>query len=102
VTAHEFTGPAHGTLTNFLEDGSFLYTPDAGFTGTDSFVYYVWDGVAASADVTVTIEVGAAPAATAPDDTLAETGASAPWAVAAAICLLGWGAIALRRSRTSG
>jgi hypothetical protein len=102
VTAHEFTGPAHGTLTNFLEDGSFVYTPDAGFTGTDSFVYYIWDGVAASADVAVTIEVGAAPTATDPDDTLAETGASAPWAVVAAICLLGWGAIVLRRARTSG
>ncbi|MBK8902509.1 MAG: tandem-95 repeat protein [Anaerolineaceae bacterium] len=49
--------PANGTLTLNL-DGSFTYSPDAGFTGTDSFAYYVHDGVFTSAHAeTVTINV---------------------------------------------
>src|SRR4029079_4440893 len=32
------TLPQHGTLS-FLDDGSFTYTPDAGFIGADSFTY---------------------------------------------------------------
>lgn len=35
--------PAHGQVT-LQSDGAFTYTPDAGFTGTDSFVYRVSDG----------------------------------------------------------
>jgi len=31
-------GPAHGTLT-LLDDGSFTYEPDAGFSGQDRFAY---------------------------------------------------------------
>ncbi|PFG34476.1 hypothetical protein ATL42_2386 [Sanguibacter antarcticus] len=38
-------------------DGSFVYTPPAGFTGAASFTYAVTDGVAHSAPQTVTIEV---------------------------------------------
>lgn len=33
-----FSGPANGMLL-FNSDGSFTYTPDAGFVGLDSFVY---------------------------------------------------------------
>ncbi len=40
------------------EDGSFTYTPAAGFTGTASFTYEAWDGQAAST-ATVRIEVTA-------------------------------------------
>lgn len=36
--------PAHGSLT-LNQDGSFRYTPDAGFTGADSFTYSVSDAV---------------------------------------------------------
>ena len=36
-------GPAHGTLT-LNADGSFSYTPDANFNGTDSFTYKASDG----------------------------------------------------------
>jgi hypothetical protein len=36
------TGPSNGTLT-INPDGTFIYTPDPGFTGTDSFVYQVCD-----------------------------------------------------------
>lgn len=34
--------PGHGTVT-MQADGSFVYTPDANFNGTDSFVYLVGD-----------------------------------------------------------
>ena len=38
LTAVLVTGPAHGTLT-LNPDGSFTYTPAAGFSGSDSFTY---------------------------------------------------------------
>ncbi len=40
-------------------DGSFAYTPNAGFAGTDSFLYVITDGVAtAQATVTITVVEG--------------------------------------------
>ena len=54
--------PAHGTLV-LNADGSFTYTPDSGFTGTDSFTYHVHDSTAPAADsniALVTIAVRAA------------------------------------------
>jgi uncharacterized repeat protein (TIGR02543 family) len=50
-------GPVHGTVTINL-DGSFTYTPNAGFTGTDSFGYLVksLDNNYATADVTITVQ----------------------------------------------
>jgi VCBS repeat-containing protein len=50
------TGPANGVLT-FNSDGSFSYTPDADFTGIDSFTYTVNDGTLDSSPATVTINV---------------------------------------------
>jgi hypothetical protein len=38
-------------------DGSFTYTPDKDFTGTDSFSYTVTAGGATSAPATVTLTV---------------------------------------------
>ena len=49
-------GPAHGLLT-LNADGSFRYTPDAGFSGEDSFIYQASDGEVQSEPVAVTIEV---------------------------------------------
>ena len=49
-------GPAHGTLS-LNADGSFTYTPDAGFAGTDTFTYRAGDGVGLSAPATVTLTV---------------------------------------------
>ena len=48
---------AHGTLT-LQPNGSFSYTPAAGFTGTDTFTYAASDGTRESAVATVTIAVG--------------------------------------------
>ena len=50
------TGPARGALA-FNADGSFVYTPDADFHGTDTFTYRVGDGTADSNPATVTITV---------------------------------------------
>ena len=56
LTAILVTGPAHGTF--FLNvDGAFVYTPNANFNGSDSFVYRANDGSLNSADTTVTINV---------------------------------------------
>jgi hypothetical protein len=42
------TGPTNGVLV-LNADGSFSYTPNAGFRGTDSFTYQAHDGTDASA-----------------------------------------------------
>jgi len=44
TTLISHTDPAHGTLT-LDQDGSFSYTPAAGFTGTDTFSYTISDAV---------------------------------------------------------
>jgi hypothetical protein len=48
--------PAHGFL-KLSVDGSFIYTSNAGFYGTDSFTYTASDGYATSASTLVTITV---------------------------------------------
>jgi hypothetical protein len=56
LTAALVAGPGHGTLVlNF--DGSFVYTPAAGFYGTDSFAYQARDGAVTSNTATVTLTV---------------------------------------------
>ena len=50
------TPPTNGVLT-LAGDGSFVYTPNPGFIGTDSFVYLVDDGHGLTATATVTITV---------------------------------------------
>jgi len=51
-----FEGPTHGELV-LNDDGSFTYQPDAGFVGTDTFMYKANDGTVDSAVATVTINV---------------------------------------------
>ncbi|MBV6474622.1 MAG: hypothetical protein MOGDAGHF_00099 [Rhodocyclaceae bacterium] len=60
------TDGAHGTVT-FLADGSVTYTPDANWSGTDSFTYTVTSGgVTETAAVSVTVNpVNDAPQGTA-------------------------------------
>ena len=48
--------PAGGSVV-VSSDGSFTYTPDAGFAGTDTFTYTASDGVDYSAPATVSITV---------------------------------------------
>ena len=58
LTAGLLSGPAHGTLT-LNADGSFVYTPDAHYSGLDSFTYQVTDGEGGSKTATVSLTVTA-------------------------------------------
>jgi hypothetical protein len=57
LTAVLQTGVDNGNLS-FLDDGSFSYTPFAGFSGVDSLTYVANDGTDDSNVATVTITVG--------------------------------------------
>ncbi|MEP9350510.1 Ig-like domain-containing protein [Xanthobacter sp. KR7-225] len=56
LTAELVSGPAHGSLV-LNSDGSFTYTPEAGYSGSDGFIYKANDGVADSGSATATIIV---------------------------------------------
>ncbi|WP_374158958.1 Ig-like domain-containing protein [Mycobacterium sp. G7A2] len=56
LTAALVDGPTHGELV-LNDDGTFTYTPDADYHGTDSFTYTATDGTATSSPATVTITV---------------------------------------------
>jgi VCBS repeat-containing protein len=56
LTAILVSGPAHGSLT-LNADGSFAYTPNPDFNGSDNFSYKANDGSADSNVATVTITV---------------------------------------------
>ena len=61
LTAVSYTDPSHGTLAHNA-DGTFTYTPAAGFQGSDSFAYSANDGYADSgsaATVTIAVNAGA-------------------------------------------
>ena len=64
LTAVLENAPQHGSL-QMAADGSFIYTPASGFSGTDQFSYRASDGTTTSATATVVIHV-AAPAAASP------------------------------------
>lgn len=51
-----FMDPEHGDVY-MQEDGQLLYQPDIGFTGTDTFDYWVTDGSGQFSSATVTIDV---------------------------------------------
>ncbi|HEY3216270.1 MAG TPA: Ig-like domain-containing protein, partial [Candidatus Eisenbacteria bacterium] len=57
LTAAMVTQPSHGTLS-LASNGSFTYTPAAGYFGPDGFTYRANDGLASSNTATVTINVG--------------------------------------------
>ena len=60
LTAAQQSNPANGTAT-LNANGSFTYTPNAGFSGPDSFTYLANDGTDNSNIATVTVTVGQAP-----------------------------------------
>jgi hypothetical protein len=52
--------PSHGTATVDSLTGNILYTPNAGFTGTDTLIYTIGDSLqAVSSPATVTLKVSA-------------------------------------------
>jgi len=81
------SGPSNATSFALNSDGSFSYTPNANFNGSDSFQYKANDGSLDSNTVTVTITVNAvndapvnsmpAPPAFSQDTTLTMSGAGA-------------------------
>jgi hypothetical protein len=58
LTASIGTTTAHGTLT-LSSDGSFIYTPNAGYIGTDTFTYLPHGAYVAGSATTVSITVTA-------------------------------------------
>ncbi|MBY8975352.1 tandem-95 repeat protein [Rhodobacteraceae bacterium NNCM2] len=52
------SGPSNGTVDVDPVTGEITYTPNGGFTGTDSFTYTVSDGTDASDPATVSVTVG--------------------------------------------
>ena len=50
-------GPSNGSLSYFESDGSFGYTPNNDFTGTDSFSYQASNGTYTSSVATVTLQI---------------------------------------------
>jgi VCBS repeat-containing protein len=56
LSAALVSGPSHGTLA-LNADGSFTFTPAAGYTGSDSFTYQASDGQLSSPVATVSLTV---------------------------------------------
>lgn len=56
IKADLVSGPTNGTV-DLDEDGSFTYTPNPGFIGTDTFTYQADDGFATSPVTTVTLQM---------------------------------------------
>jgi hypothetical protein len=65
LNAVKVNSPAHGVVT-LAFDGSFSYTPTAGYTGPDAFSYRASDGTMASQARIVTLSVVAVPPASTP------------------------------------
>ncbi|MCA1684097.1 MAG: tandem-95 repeat protein, partial [Actinobacteria bacterium] len=82
LTASLVGAPANGTVT-LNADGSFTYTPNAGFNGPDSFTYKANDGTFDSNVATVTITVAAVNDAPAAADDTVTTAEDTPVTVAA-------------------
>ena len=57
LTAVLDSGVSHGTLT-LNSNGSFTYTPTAGYTGTDAFTYHAYDGAVGGNIATVDLDIG--------------------------------------------
>lgn len=77
MTAALLVPPAHGTMV-LQANGQFTYSPVAGFTGADTFIYSASDG-ALSGSATASLVIAALPEVrgTANDDTLVDTGGDA-------------------------
>ncbi len=87
LTAAVENGPQYGTL-DLSDDGSFVYTPNAGYAGSDSFTYTAYDGQNTSNTATVTLTVAASNAAPVANDDLYVVGLDTQLVVPAATGLL--------------
>ncbi|MBL8815479.1 MAG: cadherin-like domain-containing protein [Planctomyces sp.] len=56
LTAVLFSNPTNGTVT-LNSNGSFTYTPNVGYAGSDSFQYRAYDGTSYSSATTVSLTV---------------------------------------------
>lgn len=91
--------PGHGTVT--LDDsstGAYTYTPNADYSGSDSFTFMASDGVIDSNVATVSVTVNAPPPPPPPKDD--GGGASAPLGLALLFGLVGLMVCLRRRRRT--
>ena len=77
LTALLDTNPSNGIVL-LNSDGSFTYTPNTGFSGTDSFTYHAYDGELDSNSATVTVTITAGNTAPVATDDSASTGARFP------------------------
>jgi hypothetical protein len=75
ITAVQVSGPANGSLM-LNADGSFTYTPNPSFVGSDSFTYRAFDGASSSEVATVSIAVNWANTAPVAGDDTFETNAN--------------------------
>ena len=92
ITAILVNSPANGSV-NLNPDGSFSYTPNAGFSGVDSFIYVANDGELNSDVATVTIDVEPPPEPPTPTPPVADndnytTGFQSPITVDASVGVL--------------
>ncbi len=78
LTALLVQAPSHGTLA-LGANGSFIYTPDKGFSGTDSFIYKASDGMEDSPPAAVTITAANRGPAAAADSCATEKTACFRW-----------------------
>jgi VCBS repeat-containing protein len=77
LTATLDTAAANGTVA-LNADGSYTYTPDSGFSGTDAFTCRATDGLLDSSPATVTITVTPPPATTTTPTTTTTTPTTTP------------------------
>jgi VCBS repeat-containing protein len=74
LTAVLDSGPSNALSFTLNSDGTFSYTPNADYNGTDSFTYHANDGALDSGSATVTITINAVnDAPTASNDSLSMT-----------------------------
>ncbi len=82
LSAVAFNGPTtHGTV-NLAADGSFTYTPTAGYIGTDSFTYTV-QNAAGSSTATVNLTVTESPSITSANAVTFKVGVAGTFTVTA-------------------
>jgi VCBS repeat-containing protein len=75
------SNPIHGSL-DLASDGSFTYTPDGEFNGSDSFTYRASDGLAQSNPATVNLTIVSVNDAPLAADDTADTQEDAPVSIA--------------------